>query len=69
MKKYKCIKNKPSVYQSTGGLDVKIDPKCEYSIYYDKLLICNIGDHFTNNRGVGEGICEALNKSKILLPL
>lgn len=74
MKKYyKVVKNKPKVYKSTGGLNIKTYPQTKYSIYFVSnkhyLHVLDIKDHFKYPKGIGEGICRLLNQNKIILEL
>lgn len=70
---YKCIKNQDKVYKSTGGQKVTVPRDTEYSIYWvknsRKLHVLDVKDHFTDAKGVGEGICKMMNQDKIVLNL
>lgn len=70
---YKCLNNKDQVYKSTGGMDMTVSSKTEYSVYWvkdgHKLHILDIRDYFQDPKGIGEGVCKSLNKGEVVLNL
>ena len=54
------------IHKTTGGLTTRVRPLTKRVVTYNGKTMCPIADYYKNGDAIGESICTAFKKAKII---